>query len=78
MFKHKNMYGLNLCIPFEDLNTYIHEYIDKKYKDHTFIPIKVEVNELNCDIEISMVSANPIECDDCRYKLDLNALSKEN
>ena len=72
------MYGLKLYIPFEDLDTYIHSHTSDRYKDHTFIPVKVEVNELNCDIEISMVSANPIEFDNVRYKLDLNALPKEN
>lgn len=76
--ENKTMYGLKLYIPFEDLDTYIHEHIEDKYKDHTFIPVKVEVNELNCDIEISLVSANPIESDGVRYKLDLNTLPKEN
>ena len=76
--ENKTMYGLKLYIPFDDLSTYIHNHIDERYKDHTFIPVKVEVNELNCDIEISMVSANPIESDGFRYKLDLNKLSKEN
>ena len=71
---NKTMYGLKLYIPFEDLDTYIHDHVDEKYKDHTFIPIKVEVNELNCDIEINLVSVNPIEPDGFRYKLDLNAL----
>lgn len=76
--ENKTMYGLKLYIPFEDLDAYIHSHTSDRYKDHTFIPVKVEVNELNCDIEISVVSANPIEFDNVRYKLDLNALLKEN
>ena len=75
---NKTMYGLKLYIPFEDLDTYIHSHTSDRYKDHTFIPVKVDVNELSCDIEISLVSANPIEFDNVRYKLDLNALPKEN
>jgi hypothetical protein len=51
--------------------------VTDEYKDHTFIPVKVDVNEVSLDVEISFVSANPIECDK-RYKLDLNALKKEN
>lgn len=74
---NKTMYGLNLYIPFEDLDAYIHEHIDEKYRDHTFMPIKVEVNELNCDIEIKLLSVSPIETDSCRYKLDLNALQND-
>lgn len=75
--ENKTMYGLKLYIPFEDLDTYIHSHTSDRYKDHTFIPVKVEVNELNCDIEISLVSANPIEFDNVRYKLDLGKLPKE-
>ena len=71
---NKTMYGLKLYIPFEDLSTYIHDHVEERYKDHTFIPVKVEVNELNCDIEISLVSANPIESDGLRYQLDLSSL----
>lgn len=76
--ENKTMYGLKLYIPFDELDAYIHEHIDEKYKDHTFIPVKVEVNELGLDIEISLVSANPVEFDQFRYKLDLNELPKEN
>ncbi len=76
MNKNKNMYGLNLYIPFEDLDKYIHDHIEDVYEDHTFIPIKVEVNEVTLDVEISLLSAMPVECDK-RYKLDLNALPKE-
>lgn len=72
------MNGLKLYIPFEDLDTYIRNRVDEAYKDHTFIPIKVEVNELDFSIEISLVSANPIESDGCRYKLELDKLSQEN
>ena len=74
---NKTMYGLNLYIPFEELDAYIHDHIEDIYKDHTFIPVNVKVNEVTLDVEISLVSAVPIECDK-RYKLDLNKLPKEN
>ena len=76
--ENKTMYGLKLYIPFEDLDQYIHNHVEESHKDHTFIPVKAEVNELDLGIEISLVSANPIEFDQFRYKLDLNALTKEN
>lgn len=75
---NKTMYGLNLYIPFEELDSYIHERIDAKYKDQTFIPVKVEINELNLSIDIKLLSASSVEIDNCRYKLDLNTLHKEN
>lgn len=78
MTNNKTMYGLKLYIPFDDLDTYIHNHIDEKYKDHTFIPVKVEVNDVGLDIEITLMSANPIEFDQVRYKLDLEAMTKEN
>lgn len=77
MTNNKTMYGLKLYIPFDELDTYIHNHIDEKYKDHTFIPIKVEVNDVGLDIEITLMSANPIEFDQSRYKLDLEAIAKE-
>lgn len=76
--KETTMYGLKLYIPFDDLDTYIHEYIEASHQDHTFIPVKVEVNETDLSIEISLVSAVPNEFGDYRYKLDLNSLPKEN
>lgn len=76
--KNKTMYGLNLYIPFEDLNAYIYEHIDEKYKDLTFVPVKVEINEFDLSIDIKLLSASSVEIDNCRYKLDLNTLSKEN
>jgi hypothetical protein len=73
------MYGLKLYIPFEDLDAYIHEHIEAAHKDHTFIPVKVEVNEIDLGIEISLISAVPNEIGGrYRYKLDLNKLPKEN
>lgn len=75
----KTMYGLKLYIPFEDLDAYIHEHIEVAHKDHTFIPVKVEVNEIDLGIEISLISAVPNEIGNRdRYKVDLNKLSKEN
>lgn len=75
---NKTMYGLNLYIPFEDLDTYIHEHVDEKYRDLTFVPVKVEINEIGLSIDIKLLSASSVEIDNCRYKLDLNKLSKEN
>ena len=77
MTKNKTMYGLDLYIPFEDLDQYIHDHVEDVYQDHTFIPINVKVNEITLDVEIRLVSAMPVECDK-RYKLDLNKLPKEN
>lgn len=74
----KTMHGLKLYIPFEDLDAYIHNHIDKNYKGHTFIPIKTEIDDVGLGIEITLMSANPIESSGCRYKLDLNELPKEN
>ena len=76
--RNKAMYGLKLHIPFEDLDTYIHDHIEVAHKNHTFIPVKVEVNEIDLGIEISLVSAVPNEIYGCRYKLDLKKLPKEN
>lgn len=73
----KTMYGLKFFIPFDDLNKYICNNIDETYKDHTFIPVKAEVNEVDLSIDITLLSANPIECDRCRYRLNLDKLQKE-
>ena len=75
---NKTMYGLNLYIPFEDLDAYIHEHIDKNYGDLTFVPIKVEINEVDLSINIKLLSASSVEIDNCRYKIDLNKMVKEN
>ena len=77
MTKYQN-YGVKLYIPFEDLNEYIHSHVNEKYKDLTFIPSKVEVNELDFGIEINLLSVNQIESDGRRYKLDLNKITQEN
>lgn len=76
--RNKTMYRLKLYIPFEDLDTYIHDYIEVTHKDHTFIPVKAEINETDLGIEISLVSAVPNEIGDYRYRLELNKLPKEN
>ena len=70
------MYGLKLYIPFEDLNSYIHKHINEMYKDYTFIPIKAEINDVDLSLDITLLSANPIESDG-RYRLNLNKLPKE-
>lgn len=77
MNNNKTMYGLNLSLPFEDLNDYIHEHIDEKYRDLIFVPVKVEINELDLSIDIKLLSVDPVETDNRRYKLDINKLSKE-
>ena len=74
---NKTMYGLNLYIPFEDLDAYIHEHIDKNYGDLTFVPVKVEINDVGLSIDIKLLSASSVEIDNCRYKLDLNVLPRE-
>jgi len=75
---NKTMYGLNLYIPFEDLDAYIHEHIDKNYGDCTFVPVKVEIDEIGLGINIKLLSASSVEIDNCRYKIDLNKMTKEN
>ena len=77
IMNNKTMYGSKLYIPFEDLDQYIHDHTEDVYQDHMFIPVSVKVNEVTLDVEISLVSAVPIECDK-GYKLDLNKLPKEN
>lgn len=76
--KPKTTYGLKLYIPFEDLDIYIHDNIEDVHEDHTFIPIKAEVKELDLGIEISLVSVVPNEIPNYRYKLDINKLPREN
>lgn len=68
--------GLKLYIPCEDLNNYIRNHVDEAYKDHTFIPVKVEINEFDRSVEICLVSTTPIEPNQFRYKLDLDELVK--
>ena len=63
---NKIMYGLNLYIPFEDLNAYIHEHIDDKYEDQTFVPVKVEINEVDLSIDVKLLSASTVEIDNNR------------
>ena len=74
---NNTMYGLNLYIPFEDLDAYIHKHIDKNYGDCHFIPIKVGINEVDLSIEIKLLSASSAEIDNNRYKINLSELSKE-
>lgn len=74
---NKTMYGLNLYIPFEDIDAYIHEHVDKNYGDLTFVPVKVEINDVDLSIDIKLLSASSVEIDNCRYKLDLNALPND-
>jgi hypothetical protein len=71
------MYRLKLYISLEDLGQYIHNHTEDRYKGHTFVPIKAEVNEVDLCVEITLVSANPIETDGRRYKLDLDKIPME-
>lgn len=71
------MYTLKLYITLDDLNTHIHNHVDEAYKNHTFIPVKTEFNEHDNSIEISLVSANPIDSDGRRYKLDVNKMAEQ-
>lgn len=70
------MYGLKLYVTFEDMNNYIKTKVNPLYKDLNFIPLKAEINEKDLSLDITLISADPIEFDG-RYKLDLNKLSKE-
>lgn len=74
----KTTYALKLYISFEDLDTYVHNHIDSIYEDHTFIPIKAEVNENDLSLDITLMASSPAKYDGRRYKLDLNKLPKEN
>ena len=71
------MHGLKLHIRFDDLNTYIHNHIDKEHKDNIFMPIKVEIGELDRGIDITLIPTIPTEPSMRRYILDLNKLPKE-
>ncbi len=71
------MYGLKLHILFDDLNTYIHNYIDKEHNDNIFMPIKVEIGEFDRGIDITLIPTIPTEPSMRRYILDLNKLPKE-
>ena len=70
------MYGLKLFIPFEDLDTYIQNNINEYYQDHTFIPIKAEINDVDLSIDITLLSANEVESKG-RYRINLDKLMKE-
>lgn len=71
------MHGLKLYITLDDLNDYIHNHINEAYEGHTFIPVKVEIDELSGDLEINLLTTNYIGCSGFRYKLDLNKIQKE-
>lgn len=68
--------GLKLYIPLDDLNNYIRNHVNEEYKNHTFIPVRVEVNELDFSVEMCLVTTTPIEPNQFRYKLDLDLLTK--
>ena len=72
------VHGLKLHIRCDDLNTYVHNYIDKKHKDNIFMPIKVEIDEFDRGIDITLVPISPTEPSMRRYIFDLNKLPKEN
>lgn len=58
--ENKAMYGLNLSIPFEVLDAYIHERIDKNYGDLTFVPVNVEINDIDLSIGIKFLSVSSV------------------
>ena len=67
------MYGLKLYVTLEDIDNYIQNKVDPKYKDCTFIPIKAEINENDLSIDVTLISMDDVEDKDCyRYKLDLD------
>jgi hypothetical protein len=70
------MYGLKLYITLEDMNDYIRTKVNPLYKDLNFIPLKAEINENDLSLDITLISADPIEFDG-RYKLDLDKLPQE-
>ena len=66
------MHALKLYCKLEDINTYIRQRIDEKYKNSTFIPVKVDFNELDLSVELTLVSADdPDENNLYRYKLEV-------
>lgn len=72
------MYGLKLYITIEDLNNYIHNKVDERFKDATFIPFSVECNSRDLSIEITLLSSDVSDdCDNRRYRLDLNSIESE-
>ena len=74
--KLENEYNVDRT-KLEELNAYIRKHVDEVYQNHTFVPVKVEVNEMDWSIEICMVTTTPIEADKFRYKLDLNAMAED-
>lgn len=72
----KPMYALNLYVTLEDLNNYIRNNVDTRFKDATFIPVDITPNWHDLSFDILLLSPNFQDDDDgCRYKIDLN---KEN
>ena len=74
---NKTMSALKLYFTLDDLNTYIRNHTDEAHKNHTFIPVKVDFNEHSMEFEICLLSADPIEPDGRRYRVNLNQLSED-
>lgn len=76
----KSIYALNLYITLDDLNDYIRNKVDERFKDATFIPFDVKCNSNDFSIEMTLLSSDVL--DDCdmssRYRLDLDKMRKEN
>lgn len=71
------MYGLKLYVTFEDINNYIRNKVNPKYKDCTFIPIKAEINENDLSVDVTFISIDDIEDKNYyRYKIDLQSDKK--
>lgn len=75
----KPIYALKLFVTLEDLNNYIRNKVDERFKDATFIPFAVECNSNDLSIEITLLSSDASDgYSDRRYRLNLNEIIKEN
>ena len=66
------MTALKLYCTFDDINEYIQKRISEEYKDHVFIPVKVEINERDLSIDVTLVSPDALDVNyhGYRYKLE--------
>ena len=52
------MYGVKLYLTFDELNEHMRDKVDSQYRNTKFIPIKVEINETDLSVEITMISTD--------------------
>lgn len=68
------MTALKLYCTFDDINEYIQKRISEEYKDHVFVPVKVELNERDLSIEMTLVAPTASDIHHSgqgyRYKLE--------